>query len=272
MRSKQSCPNVEVAKEHAKKQLWKQGSTDFFKTTAHDMSGLGVGFQLYFTLLDKLSLLFLALTALSFPSIIANASGTAVPTVSIDTFYFAVFTLGNQGTGCEIDSKDEGSHRSSIFGMTCNIPCDDESSQCILGTAISSTTVSYVLTFCEGVTFILLVWFVHFSLPNSIKMFKSIRDSMVPSAARYTVFVRGLPPDVTKVEVADFFSERYDLAKRQPSFPLGVSEEGIRRLVFQFIALVAFAVSLAHSVVTGINITDMALEEGGIGYIPMSIK
>ena len=96
---------------------------------------------------------------------------------------------------------------------------------------------------------------------------------MVPSAARYSVMVRGLPPDVTEAEVANFFSTNYDLSKRQLRYPMmGMEEEGCRNIAFWLSFLFVELLGLIHFGQTNVNFMHEILVETGFGYFDGTLK
>ncbi|GMH85714.1 hypothetical protein TrST_g4791 [Triparma strigata] len=259
--------SIKEARAHAKSLVWRNGEASLSerKTNVKDMAGLGIGFQLYFRLLDKLFLLFLLLSVLSLPSFLANFSGVSTPLTDIDSLSFALFTLGNQGN-CE-------KGRDSIFGNCNTIDCSDTEKRCLLGAVWTVDDVANMLGGFEVIISFVLIWFVESLLVREVSYFKKTREKMVPSAARYTVMVKGLPPDVEVEEVKRFFSENYDLSRRHPSFPvLGLSEEGCNVISFWATFGVCEVVGLGHFIHSKINLTHVILVEAGFGYFDGTVK
>jgi hypothetical protein len=213
--SEEAAPlSVADARANAKSLVFQQGRNPVWSTPVAKLSGLGIGFQLYFTLLDRLFYLFLLLSILALPSLIINYSGSRIPAVDVDPFLLSLFSLGNQGSQCGPD----GSPTSPVTG-TCD-PCADTSKMCVLGASIDASTASYIVTGAQTIAFLGLVYFSHSLLARDIAGFQQERDQTAPSAARYSVLVRGLPPDVLEEDVAAFFSDHYALSKTQPHFPI----------------------------------------------------
>ena len=207
-------PSSATAARAARDDVWQSGEAPF-GTPADDMAGLGLGLQLYFSLLDDLSRLFLLLTVLNVPHLLANFSGEGIAPVDGDSAGFSVFTMGNRGGSCPTTEK----------AGTC-----DEQDEQVLGLTLSNTLVSATITACSCLSFLLLLRFSHSTTSNRINKYRTTRDRTAPSAARYAVQVRGFPGDVAEEEVEEFFNSRYDLSKRQKAFGAGgVSEEGVRR-------------------------------------------
>ena len=226
-----TAPSIAEARKHAIKAIWKQGRSPVLKTSVGEMGGLGIGFQLYFTLLDQLSLLILALSVLALPALFANVGGSNMQATELDALSFSLLTLGNQGTHCE-GGASGGPRKATLFG-SCDIDCDDNTKRCILGSSWNSSDVAYLMCTCEVVASLLILYYIDFVIPRTIEKFRRIRDSTAPSVTRYAVLVKGLPPDATQAEVSDFFSANYNLSKRQPYNPGGLSEEGWRKLSFR---------------------------------------
>jgi len=131
------------------------------------MAGLGIGFQLYFTLLDNLVILFFLLTLLSLPAMFANLSGSNMTAVDVDSFSFALLTLGNQGTFCESGS-DSGPTKTSMFGQCEDIACDDDTKRCILGSTWSTSNLAYLLCAMSTVSALSILYYVDIKLVRLI--------------------------------------------------------------------------------------------------------
>ncbi|GMI51978.1 hypothetical protein TeGR_g5621, partial [Tetraparma gracilis] len=262
--SEEAAPlSVADARANAKSLVFQQGRNPVWSTPVAKLSGLGIGFQLYFTLLDRLFYLFLLLSILALPSLIINYSGSRIPAVDVDPFLLSLFSLGNQGSQCGPD----GSPTSPVTG-TCD-PCADTSKMCVLGASIDASTASYIVTGAQTIAFLGLVYFSHSLLARDIAGFQQERDQTAPSAARYSVLVRGLPPDVLEEDVAALFSDHYALSKTQPHFPiLGMSKSGVRRTVFWSGFYLSLTVGLAnYFVYTGDSSQmDDFLNAIGFGY------
>ena len=141
------------------------------KTSVKDMSGLGIGFQLYFRLLDRLFILFIALTVLSVPSFLANYSGTSMSAVDVDSLSFALFTLGNQGSQCDSDST-------SVFGNCEDLPCNDGTRRCLAGFIWTVDEIATLIGCLEVTIALLLGWFVEWHLVKEIQYFKKAREQV----------------------------------------------------------------------------------------------
>ena len=264
--------SISAARAYAKGLLWRGGEANSLTSTSiKEMAGLGIGFQLYFTLLDKLFMLFLALSILSLPSILSNYSGGGISSLDTDSLSFALFTLGNRGFPCldEESSSESSSFSSSSSWFSCpDIECGDTTRVCILGNTLSSDTLSLVTTTTSCISFLLLVYFVHKWLPHRVSSLKHVRDQTAPSAARYSVLIRGLPTDVTEELLSSFFSSHYDLSKTQPFFPsFGISAHGVSKTAQTLTFTVSLTLLTLHFYLNpDINYTSDALSWSGFGY------
>jgi hypothetical protein len=84
--------------------------------------------------------------------------------------------------------------------------------------------------------------------------------------------VKGFPPDVTEKEVAEMFSTNYDLSKRQPYFPGGLSQEGCKILSFRATFALVLLIAIIHYTQSSHNLMADILAEAGFSYFSGFMK
>ena len=134
----------------------------------------GLGTFLYFRLLKCLAVLFGVLTFFSLPSLVFNASGSAIE----NTYYVETTLLGNQG---------ENNLNSTLVYL-------------------SREDVGVVISSFDAAMCVLVLAFTYY-MGRDTKYNMNIYEESTITSARFTVKVSNIPSDVTRAEAQRHFSQ-----------------------------------------------------------------
>ena len=188
-------PSVTAAIERRDRKVFQKGRAPLCTDTGKLADELGDAIPLYFDFLRSLIILFVLLTAINAPLLVANASGATIvslletnPASNRMNAVLALYSIGN----APIPSKNNHSTM-VLFGHTEIIES-------------AGYTLVFILSF--SFVFIALAWAcIHTYLEHKLAQ----NAKYLVSARNYTVEVKGLPPTATDVEVMEHFSKVYNL-------------------------------------------------------------
>lgn len=187
--------------------IFASGTAPYCSTQERDFAVMGVGVSLYFRLLRTLASFFALATLLYIPALIIFSNGSRIPNSFMDPISAATLTLGNIGSR-ELAAAEQ----SAIVGSN---PAFATLGDLVL----SGYEASYVVSFLDlGVLVLFTVLLVVFAQ----RIDKDVDDAErhVVRARDFTIYVRGLPGDISEGEVRDFFSERFSLDDLDAQFRL----------------------------------------------------
>jgi RNA recognition motif-containing protein len=194
-----------------------------------DFAQLGVGVALYFRTLRSLACVFFLLTILSLPAWAFYSSGFRMLPSLPDPLRASRVSLGNLGPLTYEQAQTIVAARSTAALGNATLSTTNNASAALAalysdpelngyvyfslpGTDIEvdGTTVGYVITaFDIGSMLVLLIAVA--ALRSSTEKFVAYSERKNVSASDYTIFVRGLPEDVTVEEIRDHFSMLFAL-------------------------------------------------------------
>lgn len=187
------------------------GSKSVFDVKMDDIGALGIGMQLYFMLTKYLGVVFLTMGIISLPTIVVNYFGDGITTKMADPLQLAYASLGNQGVSDEIKQD------TSLCLPDGEIDCTWETVNTPFTT--SPVTVSWIITSSDAIySFVFLMFVVYFRVQARKAIELHQAENLTP--AKYSIFVRGLPPDATKREILEHFNSRFDPTQEEQYFPL----------------------------------------------------
>lgn len=190
------------------------GSKSVFDADMNDIGALGIGMQLYFMLTKYLSVAFLLMGLVSLPTIVVNYFGHGVTDKLVDPLQLAYASLGNQGVSEDIASDPR----------LCLPKGDIDCNWTTVDTPFTTdpNTVSWIITIGDcvySVVFLLFYLVFRYRAQQAIEL--HMTENLTPG--KYAVFVRGLPPDATDVEILEHFNRLYDPTTEDEYFPLFLS-------------------------------------------------
>jgi len=253
-------PLQEVAFIHGQSLKWHKGYLNFSETRLEDMKELGSGIYLYFYILLTFSGLFLLCSVCSLPSLFFSgcSNGLLVSGSVQGMQLLAQFSIGNIGT--------------------CHLAADKTTADCTRHLTLRlwnhevhfpAALVAYLI---GGLEFLLaVVWMLKVAgFSKSSRVIEKVLEEERLTAADYTVYVRGFPPDTSTDEVARHFNQRYDLSKPSPRYPYwGISIKGVSVLWGLAVGVVVLTVGgpLLSSVYGDFH--GLAFTAGGLVFLPL---
>jgi len=204
-------PDLDKAKEAGVDSIWGSGERKFSKTSAADFGELSDGMALYFYVLKSFVVLFGVVTLLSLPLMVISNAGNDGMSMPEETGFPATMSLGNLGYNPDTEKATtwcrdiEGEH-------SC------VSKRYVYGLEVMAKYVTYVVSGYEALICVVMIVASTYLVTRVEEMAAEIDDeSSTPSD--FTVFVRGLPKDVSEGALLSHFSMRYDLRYEQLEFP-----------------------------------------------------
>jgi hypothetical protein len=166
-------------------------------TSLFDLSPMGLSIALYFRMVKRLALLFLALTVIAVPTLYLCFHGEGVPDEDVDALSFNLLALGNVNTVANTTLP---------FGLG----------------KLSPNTTSAVITYADVVySLVFLLFLVRWRA--RISSLATEIDEEVITVSDYAVMVKGLPADATAEEILAHFNGLYDLSKEDWVFKVRAS-------------------------------------------------
>ncbi|TMW61290.1 hypothetical protein Poli38472_013753 [Pythium oligandrum] len=187
------------------------GNKSVFDAEMSDIGALGIGMQLYFMLTKYLAITFLIMGIVALPTIVLNKYGNGVTDSMVDPLELAYASLGNEGVHPEVKAD------SSLCLPKGDIDCNWTT----VNTPFTSdpVTVSWIITISDVVySTAFFVFYLVYRYRARKAIDTHMNENLTP--AKYAVFVRGLPPDATEVEILQHFNQLYDLTKDEEASPL----------------------------------------------------
>jgi RNA recognition motif-containing protein len=175
------------------------GQASFWGTSLRDLNSLGVGVSLHFRILVYLGFFFLFATVLALPVFYFAFTGQRNPLDEMDPARFAILSVGNISPNAALANG--------------TIPTPG-----LFTDGVTTRTLSLIITAYD---FVLAVSFILFFIYLRWRIYSIAQkvDRILVTAGDYSVYVTGLPRDVTEDEVREHFNDRYDLYRGDWVFP-----------------------------------------------------
>ncbi|CAM9095385.1 unnamed protein product, partial [Phaeothamnion confervicola] len=233
-------PSLIEAKGRGRELIWERGLRSYWSTSFIELGSMGPGMALYFWMTLSCAIALLICSILTLPSMVLNWQGNngyAIAVAEQDGMGFAALSFGNEGLNAALvsaaDCRDIGG----------DVDCTG-TTVVAFGRDVKAERVAVVIGLAEAAVAITLSFFIGYVSGGISSRVEAI-DTANATPADYAIFVRGLPASATHDQIRRHFSDRYDLTKRQPDYPvLGLSLRGVG-FFFGLAAALAAALLLA---------------------------
>ena len=234
-------PSAKRAEAYKRREVFGGGRSKCCSFNDDDFAQLGVGIALYFKTLKALSAVFCVMTALSLPMWAIYFTGSRMQARLPDPMRVGHLSVGNVGpltydaaltlkatfacpTALNITNatataalQAAGNLSALPVALLCELYANPElvgqtffKMTSGLNFTLTGEQAAYVLTFFDFVQMVVLLLFVAI-LGGETSRFLAFAERKNISAADFSVYVRGLPKDVTADEVRDHFSRLFAL-------------------------------------------------------------
>lgn len=204
-----------------KQGLYRGGKASWFNSTIGDIGAAEPGLSLYLLFLRSLSLYFICAFVLSMPVLAMYSNGKGLPGDMNDILGIGSFSFANLGL-----------HQANADSMYCKEHPKVCAGAATPGTRTDPSTeealmmISSLDWYCT-VLFVLVTMF----LDEQIRRHERYRNhSMPPCPSKYTVFVQGLPPDITAMRLRNFLHRRYNMLEGHATWPMNFGCFGAKSL------------------------------------------
>ena len=214
-------------------EMFHNGHAKFTSTTLAQLGSMGVGVQLYFTLLKSLAIIFFLMAVCHTPAFIFNVQGNNGHALTgSKQSIWTILSLANQGF--DRDLVEFGGCRNSELPYEAQnklqVDCTGDT-QVVFGNDYYSSSISGLITFGETMAGIVFIFGFIYCFRLLTKLEEKVDDENA-EPEDYAVYVRNLPRDVTREDLVKHFSSLYQLKSKQTYYPLFLSTNGL--MVYRF--------------------------------------